>query len=227
LEHTYQAGARYFNTEDGYQVFCKNNYGLPGLDLTSRGKANVVVWGNSFVEGRASRPELLATSILMSALQARHPDTFQVINLGTGGQPPYYGLYKIRYWSRLFPPDYVILVLEDSMLREAVKAADSVFTLSPDFGKPATGSGKTLVVSLCAVSSFANVINFGIAYASDARKTALAEKPSQHSKKPAAAPTDAYHKIEADYFVNDFKKTLLKKIKLLPYVKWSEIFRKK
>lgn len=178
-------------------MFRKNNYGLPGLDLTIRGKANIYVWGNSFVEGRASRPELLATSVLMAALQARHPDKYQVLNLGTGGQPPYYGLYKLKFWARRFPPDYVLLVLEDSMLREAVKSADSIFTLSPDFGKPVTGLRKTAVISLCAISSFANVINFGIAYAKDSRKTAMEKKASKKSSNPAPDREAAYQKIES------------------------------
>jgi len=164
-ENIYKRGAKYFNTEDGYKVFKKNNYGLPGLDISDTGKKNIIVLGNSYLESRATPPPLLATSVFMRLIQAKYPNKYQVVNLGLGGQTPYLGLYRLKFWSKKIKPDYVLLVLEGHMLGNIERFADSTFAINQMFGSPITDLKLSMLSSICAFSAFANVIRCGIKYA--------------------------------------------------------------
>lgn len=163
-ENVYKPYAKYFNNECGYKVYRKNNYGLPGLDIDDAGKQNVVVLGNSYIESRATPPHLLATSIFMKFLQVRYPNKFQVINLALGGQTPYFGLYRLKFWSPKIKPDYVILILEGNMIGNTKSFSEDKFTLPKDFGTPITDLKITALSSICSLSSYVNLLRNGIKY---------------------------------------------------------------
>jgi hypothetical protein len=167
-ESIYRGGAQYFDTEAGYQVFARNNFGLPGLDLGAEGKENIYVVGNSFIEARVSPPRQMATSVFMDLLQSRFPDQYQVVNLGVGGQPPYFSLYKTKFWSRILPPRHVILVLEWSMLNETGKISDNLYHPDSKFGTPVTGIPK-FQYDLRSLSASINAFYTAFAYTKSAK----------------------------------------------------------
>lgn len=164
FEHIYKPHSAFFNNEAGYKIYGRNNYGLPGKDIAPGSLKNVFVMGNSFIEARSTAPDRLATSILDDRLQDEYPDQYRVINLGTGGQPPLYGLYRLKFWEGVFPADRVILVLENSMLRETKAWQDSIFAPDERFGTPVTQPPSPLLYHLSRYSAMVNLIQSGDYY---------------------------------------------------------------
>ena len=228
-ENIYRPYAKYFTNEKDFRIFQKNNYGLPGLDITEQGKTNIFLIGNSYVESLPTPPHLLASSIFMDLLQGHYGTQYQVVNLGLGGQTPYYGLYRLKFWSQKIKPDYVILVLESFMLKNAEKQPDSMFVDDKKFGLPVTIFENKPIASLCAISSFAHVVNSGIFYANNARKQSL------ESKKKTSKPTPDSNCVKDDLVYHRLLQTILEYKKMygdnfllysLLDKKWNELLYK-
>ncbi|MDD2231205.1 MAG: hypothetical protein PHY48_17620 [Candidatus Cloacimonetes bacterium] len=162
-ENIYYPHAKYYNTENGYNVYSYNNLGLPGLDVdVSDTSKNIVVLGNSFVESRAMPPKSISTSVAMTFLRLIDP-SYQVINLGKGGQIPELGFYRMRYWEKIVPPYKVVLILEGHMLGNMSKYGKGInisFTGS-DFK---SGGIKQEMIRCLSWSSYLNCIRVGVKY---------------------------------------------------------------
>jgi hypothetical protein len=100
----------------------------------------------------------------MKFLQAHYPSKFQVINLALGGQTPYFGLYRLKFWSQKIKPDYVILILESNMIGNTKSFSGDKFALPQDFGTPVTDLKITTLGSICSLFSYVNLIRNGINY---------------------------------------------------------------
>ncbi len=162
FEHIYRPHSAYFNNEAGYKIHHRNNLGLPGKDIAPGRLKNVYVMGNSFIEARSTASERLATSVMHDRLQDEYPNQYRVLNLGTGGQPPLYGLYRLKFWEQTYPADRVVLVLENSMLRETKAWQDSIFAPDEQFGTPVTEH--SLIHNLSRYSAAVNLYQTGEYY---------------------------------------------------------------
>lgn len=105
-----KAHAEIYNVEGDVKTQY-NNYGLPGLDMTSLEKS-IVVLGSSFVEALQSEPEKIATSVFQRNLQ-RQGISKQVINLGCSGHDPYDSWFRLQYYEQALgiSTEEVILVI--------------------------------------------------------------------------------------------------------------------
>lgn len=142
----YRPYTTYWSTEAGNKIRRRNNVGLTGNDIRLCPSSKYIyVLGNSYIEATAMNNEDVATSVFQEMIKERDPD-FQVVNLGMGGGDPHTLYLRSRYFSRFFPPRFIILVLNkeyDIFLN--LEPRD--FLLPPDFGRE-DRSKKNLVFNL-------------------------------------------------------------------------------
>jgi len=107
----YRPYSRYFNNENSiYNVYERNNLGLPGINVDIS-KKKIFVLGSSFIEAAQLKPEEIATSIFQNLLAKSYSD-YTVINLGRKSHDLYDSWFRYQYYCSLYSPDIVILVLD-------------------------------------------------------------------------------------------------------------------
>jgi len=102
-----------FPAQDGSRVvaFEVNSLGFPGPELSADGRARVLVYGDSFVEGYSTpRPERFVTR-LGSLLQRRWGRAVEAVDAGVGGYGPDQVSLRIDRDLATLRPDAVVIAL--------------------------------------------------------------------------------------------------------------------
>lgn len=102
----------FWNVEGGNKVYHKNNLGLPGCDVdTSSHAPNIIVLGDSYLEAESVPNDSVSTSYLSSYIASTQMD-FNVINAGCATYDPYSLWFRLKFFEKIYPPSFVILVTE-------------------------------------------------------------------------------------------------------------------
>ena len=120
----YKPYSEYWNSKGKYEIYKRNNLGLPGINVDTSGTSEYVfVLGSSFVENQYLNPESMSTSVFQTLLK-KSDNRFNVLNLGYNGFSPYDSFRRARYFEEKYNPKYVILIINDYYAGS--------FKLSPD-----------------------------------------------------------------------------------------------
>jgi len=107
----YYPYSRYFNNESGrFNVFMRNNLGLPGLNAKLEKKI-IFVFGSSFIEAAQVPPENISVSVFQQLIEKNYPN-FTVLNLGRKAHDLYDCWFRYNYYKRIYEPAYVILIID-------------------------------------------------------------------------------------------------------------------
>jgi len=129
----YRPYSRYLNNEvRGFNVFSRNNLGLPGTDIDLRGRP-VFILGSSFIEASQICPELIASSVCQRIIEDRIGE-YSFYNLGRKAHDLYDSWFRYSYYKRIYPPDTIILILDQRNSFQRHKLPLD-FTLPNGFGK--------------------------------------------------------------------------------------------
>ena len=101
-----------WSVEGGNKLSRLNNKGLPGPAISGRkGSKNIILLGNSFIEGLQYPGESIAAGVLQRELSQKDA-MLQVINLGSSSHDPYVLWHRLQFYEKLYRPDKVILIFE-------------------------------------------------------------------------------------------------------------------
>lgn len=106
----YKPFSKYYSTEGGFKVFKRNNLGLTGADVLPN-KKYIYLLGSSYVEAMEVEPRRIAASVLNDLC---HKSGYQVVNIAYRGNTPYEQYCRLRYYSTIYKPDIVLLVLDST-----------------------------------------------------------------------------------------------------------------
>jgi len=110
-QNIYKSHSQYWNSNGKFEIYIRNNLGLPGIDVdTSNVSKYIFVLGSSFVENQYLKPELISTSVFQTILK-RSNNRFNVLNLGYSGFDPYDSFRRAHYFGETYKPEFVILVI--------------------------------------------------------------------------------------------------------------------
>lgn len=110
-QNVYKPYSEYWNPKEKFEIFRRNNLGLPGIDVDTSGNSKFVfVLGSSFIENNYSKPENMATSVFQNNLKKINKD-YNVLNLGYVGFDPYDSFRRMIYFKNKYKPECVILVI--------------------------------------------------------------------------------------------------------------------
>jgi hypothetical protein len=114
-QNIYKAYSKYWSVEGGNNVFQRNNLGLYGkdVDISKLKEGCIFVLGSSFIEAMQIEPAKIATSIFFIKL-LQSGNKHQVINLGHSGQDPYDNYLRCLFYEKIYNPDKIIIVLNDT-----------------------------------------------------------------------------------------------------------------
>lgn len=108
----YKPHSEYFNTENGYKVFKRNNFGLQGIDIDTSVNHNFIfLLGDSYTQAAETEPVKMASSIFQ---ELSSENKISVFNIGSGGKDPYYSFFLSLYYKQLYTPKLVILTIAQS-----------------------------------------------------------------------------------------------------------------
>jgi len=111
IPHSY-----YWNVEGGNIVEKRNNYGLPGEDVNIDADSKIIfLLGDSYSESLQVKKESMASTIFQNSLN-QLDKKFKVINLSCSGHDPYDLYLRTKYYSSIFNPEWLILILESDKL---------------------------------------------------------------------------------------------------------------
>ncbi len=109
----YKPYSEYWNSTGKFEIYRRNNLGLPGINVdTSLTSEYVFVLGSSFIENQYLQPELMSTSVFQSLVKETDAG-LNALNLGYNGFSPYDSFRRARYFEEKYKPKYVILVIND------------------------------------------------------------------------------------------------------------------
>lgn len=112
-QNIYKPHSQYWNSNGKFEIYLRNNLGLPGIDVdTSIASKYIFVLGSSFVENQYLKPELISTSVFQTILKNSN-NRFNVLNLGYSGFDPYDSFRRAHYFGETYKPEFVILVIND------------------------------------------------------------------------------------------------------------------
>jgi len=156
----YKPFSKYMNNENGYNVFRRNNAGLPGNNIIiSDTSKYILVLGNSFVEGCQVDPDSISTSVFQKKLN-QSKSQYQVVNLGAEGHNIYDLWLRVNYFERIYPPAAVILIITENNLINHSK--NLTFELSPQFGSVNNSFKTKTMIYVRNTSSFINIISIAL-----------------------------------------------------------------
>jgi hypothetical protein len=105
-------GFKFFDPEGGNVIAIHNNIGLPGTDVVVSDKSNYILMvGSSFMEAREVGPEKKASGILQKEISLKD-QSYQVVNLGTAGNDLFINWFRVKFFSRYFPPKIIVILVE-------------------------------------------------------------------------------------------------------------------
>lgn len=198
--------AKVWIVEGGDNTYQFNNVGLSGSDVIQKPDTRYLyVVGSSWV-GAVEVPNADgATSVLQRLLDSSH-SVYQVINLGQAGSDPYVSWFRVRFYERIFPPSFVILVLESfysTWLSDHALPLD--FTLPPFFGQEERRTGIRKVVSeLRGKSAFVNLLERGLLQIhvdrpADASPPGANDVPDAHEESIPEGLTECLDRYQHDF----------------------------
>jgi len=148
--------SKYYNVEDGYKVYKRNNLGLYGKDVSwNKNDTLVYVLGSSYLEAAQTPPDSMAVTHFQKLIdEAGAP--YKVINLGRSGHDPYDLYFRLSWFERQFGCGKVILVLEDDYQEWLERHKHPLSSnLSGVFGKEVNYLSSRIAVTLQNISSIA------------------------------------------------------------------------
>jgi hypothetical protein len=157
-----QPYSKFWNVEGGNKIFSRNNFGLPGCDI-KKGKKNIIIIGNSFMEATQVDRDKNASSIMQKRLDFLNK--YQVINIAFTGTDPYSNWFRACFFSNYFKMDYVILVIESvERLKLYFKRYNNLtdVKLPANFGEELTDKNINPIMNLLTQSSFFSLIQYYI-----------------------------------------------------------------
>jgi len=127
--------SKYYNVEDGFKVYKRNNLGLYGKDVSwDKNDTLVYVLGSSFLEAAQWPPDSMATSHFQKKLDIAEKQ-YKVINIARSGHDPYDLYFRLTWFERQFGHGNVILILDDVYREWLARHKHPLsFQLAPTFG---------------------------------------------------------------------------------------------
>lgn len=128
--------SKYYNVEDGYKVYKRNNLGLYGKDVSwNKNDTLIYVLGSSYLEAAPTTPDSMAVTHFQKLIDLAG-EHYKVINLGRSGHDPYDLYFRLAWFEKRFGRGRVILVLDDVYTEWFSRHKHPLsFTLSEKFGK--------------------------------------------------------------------------------------------
>ena len=129
-QNVYKPYSKYWNAKGKFEIYKRNNLGLPGADVDVAADSKYIcVLGSSFIENMYIKPELMSTTVLQNRLKAvdKH---YNVLNLGYNGYDPYDCLRRMVYYEQTYKPGYVMLVI-NSYNSDSYKLIEKPFDINP------------------------------------------------------------------------------------------------
>ncbi|MGV8016803.1 MAG: hypothetical protein AB2L26_01275 [Ignavibacteria bacterium] len=112
-QNIYKPYSEYWRLRGKFEIYKRNNAGLPGLNVNlTESSKQVCVLGSSFIENAFMDPAFMSTSIFQNLLRASD-SAYNVLNLGHNGFDVYESYRRLVYFEQRFKPDYVFLVIND------------------------------------------------------------------------------------------------------------------
>ncbi|MBN2830242.1 MAG: hypothetical protein JXR56_07975 [Candidatus Cloacimonetes bacterium] len=188
-------GFKVFNVEGGNIVVKLNNLGFPGIDVKqSEDSKYIHVVGSSFTEALQVAPQNCATSVFQSKLNSLN-DNLQVLNLGYSGNDIYLSWFRSMFFSKQFPPDFVIIILESQNEEWLNRYPDQLdFTIPENFGAEIKDKGVKKIVR--AISNYSYMFNL----------------LSEGFKKFDLSPDNAKNEVKSEFTANDITNRVNPKI---------------
>jgi hypothetical protein len=106
--------SEYYNTENGFNIYRRNNLGLYGNDVNLR-KTDKLIYliGDSFVEASQWPPDSMAVSHFQKKMELPY-EGYKVINLGRIGHDPFDSYFRLAYFEKKYRPGIAILVISNT-----------------------------------------------------------------------------------------------------------------
>ncbi len=129
-QNVYKPYSEYWNAKGKFEIYRRNNLGLPGADVNaSESSKYVCVLGSSFIENMYIQPGLMSTTVLQSRLKSEN-NLLNVLNLGYNGYDPYDCLRRMVYYENTYKPGCVMLVI-NSYKSDSYKLIENPFDINP------------------------------------------------------------------------------------------------
>ncbi len=153
-----------WSVEGGNRKYYRNNLGFPGSDvIISDTRRPIFLLGSSYIEALQVSRDSIASSIFQHCLQSSSQPDYQIINLGESRLDPYAAWYRCHYFSKIYSPDKVVLVIEGFHPDWLQDYGDKIsFEIPDNFGKPLNVSTRNRVAELAIKNSaFLNLLRKG------------------------------------------------------------------
>ncbi len=139
--------SKYYNFEDGYKVYKRNNLGLYGKDVIwNKNDTLIYVLGSSYLEAAPTPPDSMAVSHFQKLIGSSRK-SYKVINLGRSGHDPYDLYFRIAWFEKQYGKGKVILVLDDIYEEWLTRHPHPLsFSLSPQFGHVSSSLSTQLAI---------------------------------------------------------------------------------
>ncbi|MCE1165364.1 MAG: hypothetical protein LWX07_08195 [Bacteroidetes bacterium] len=129
-QNVYKPYSEYWNLKEKFEIYRRNNLGLPGANVNvSESAKYVCVLGSSFIENMYISPELMSTTVFQNKLRD-DSKMFSVLNLGYNGYDPYDCLRRMVYYESAYKPECVMLVI-NSYKSDSYLLIENPFDINP------------------------------------------------------------------------------------------------
>lgn len=198
--------SKYYNVEDGYQVYKRNNLGFYGKDVSwNKSDTLIYVLGSSYLEAASTPPDSMAVSHFQKWIDASGKP-YKVINLGRSGHDPYDLYFRLAWFEKLYGKGKVILVLEGSYEEWLTRHPHPLsFSLSPQFGLLASSITTQLAIIVLNHSACAYMIKQAVKSADSGENAFLLKQTSNDSvsriPNDLMICLDSYQKKYGDDFI--------------------------
>jgi len=127
--------SKYYNVEDGYKVYKRNNLGLYGKDVSwNKNDTLIYVLGSSYLEAAPTPPDSMAVSHFQKLIDLSGKP-YKIINLGRSGHDPYDLYFRLAWFEKQYGKGKVILVLDNTYEEWLTRNPHPLsFSISPQFG---------------------------------------------------------------------------------------------
>ncbi|MCX6164940.1 MAG: hypothetical protein NTU73_08815 [Ignavibacteriae bacterium] len=126
-QNIYKPYSEYWNAKGKFEIYKRNNLGLPGIDVdTSKNSRYICVLGSSFIENNYLNPKKMATSVFQKLI--KKSTDFNVLNLGYNGFDPYDCFRRLAFYEITYKPECIILVI-NAYNSDSYKLFDNPFQI--------------------------------------------------------------------------------------------------
>jgi len=198
--------SKYYNIEDGYKVYKRNNLGLYGKDvLWDKSDTLIYVLGSSYLEAAQAPPDLMAVSIMQKQFD-HDGKKYKVINIARSGHDPYDLYFRLAWFEKQYGKGKIILVLDDIYKEWLTRHPHPLsFSLSPQFGLIASSLSTRLAIIVLNHSASAYIIKQAAKSADIGENAFLLEQTTVDSVNQIPSDLmiclDSYQKKYGDDFI--------------------------